>query len=168
MCGNVGSDSEAGLYGTMPFRASRHPLWHAAVAGSLAAASLPGNLAQPAPAALTLFHRVHPLIAAPRIVTMGIPETVLKKRKRDEAWLAAKAAAAAAGTKKNKETRKEIFKRAEKYVKEYREQVRGDGSARVAGAGGAVARGGCSVRWARDRRDEAMHAVAREAAAAAC
>lgn len=54
----------------------------------------------------------------------AVPETALKRRKRDEAWAAKKATAdaeAAAAGKKNSE---EIFKRAEKYVKEYRDQVR--------------------------------------------
>ena len=54
----------------------------------------------------------------------AVPETALKRRKRDEAWAAKKATAdaeAAAASKKNSE---EIFKRAEKYVKEYRDQVR--------------------------------------------
>jgi large subunit ribosomal protein L7e len=52
----------------------------------------------------------------------AVPETALKRRKRDEAWAAKKATAdaeAAAASKKNSE---EIFKRAEKYVKEYRDQ----------------------------------------------
>lgn len=53
-----------------------------------------------------------------------VPEAVLKKRKRDEAWAAQRAAAAADASKKARATRKEIFKRAEKYVKEYRAQVR--------------------------------------------
>jgi large subunit ribosomal protein L7e len=52
----------------------------------------------------------------------AVPETALKKRKRDEAWAAKKATAEAekkAASVKNKEL---IFKRAEKYVKEYRDQ----------------------------------------------
>lgn len=48
---------------------------------------------------------------------------VLKKRKRDEDWAAKKAAAAAEAKQKATATRKEIFKRAEQYVKEYRAQV---------------------------------------------
>uniref|UniRef100_A0A7S0X422 Ribosomal protein L30 ferredoxin-like fold domain-containing protein n=1 Tax=Mantoniella antarctica TaxID=81844 RepID=A0A7S0X422_9CHLO len=52
----------------------------------------------------------------------SIPETALKKRKRDEAW-ASKKATAAAEVKSNKDKNsKDIFKRAEKYVKEYRDQ----------------------------------------------
>ena len=62
----------------------------------------------------------------------AVPETALKRRKRDEAWAAKKATAdaeAAAASKKNSE---EIFKRAEKYVKEYRDQVRfGETAARA-------------------------------------
>ena len=52
-----------------------------------------------------------------------VPETVLKKRKRNEDWAAKKAAAVVDAKKKSKTTRKEIFKRAEQYVKEYRDQV---------------------------------------------
>ena len=52
-----------------------------------------------------------------------VPETVLKKRKRNEDWAAKKAAAIVDAKKKSKTTRKEIFKRAEQYVKEYRDQV---------------------------------------------
>lgn len=52
-----------------------------------------------------------------------VPESILKKRKRDEDWAAKKAAAVADTKKKSKASRKDIFKRAEKYVKEYRDQV---------------------------------------------
>ena len=63
------------------------------------------------------------LIMAP---TKGqVPESVLKKRKRDEDWATKKAAAVSDQKKKSKASRKEIFKRAEQYVKEYRDQVRG-------------------------------------------
>ncbi|KAK9905010.1 hypothetical protein WJX75_007664 [Coccomyxa subellipsoidea] len=51
-----------------------------------------------------------------------VPESVLKKRKRDEDWAAKKAANAGELKKKSREQRKEIFKRAENYVKEYRDQ----------------------------------------------
>jgi len=47
------------------------------------------------------------------------PEGVLKKRKRDEAWAAVKAANASAAKTKAKSDRAEIFKRAETYAKEY-------------------------------------------------
>ena len=53
-----------------------------------------------------------------------MPESVLKKRKRDTQWAAQKAAAAADAKKASEAKREEIFKRAEKYVKEYRDQVR--------------------------------------------
>ena len=51
------------------------------------------------------------------------PGAVLKKRKRDEDWATKKAAAAAEAKQKAKAARKDIFKRAEAYVKEYRAQV---------------------------------------------
>jgi hypothetical protein len=51
------------------------------------------------------------------------PFAVLKKRKRDEDWATKKAAAATEAKAKAVATRKEIFKRAEQYVKEYRTQV---------------------------------------------
>ena len=54
----------------------------------------------------------------------AVPESVLKKRKRDEEWGAKKAAAQTEAKSKAKDRRKEIFKRAETYVKEYRDQVR--------------------------------------------
>jgi hypothetical protein len=52
---------------------------------------------------------------------------VLKKRKRDEDWATKKAAAATEAKHKAVANRKEYFKRAESYVKEYRTQV-GDGA----------------------------------------
>jgi len=51
-----------------------------------------------------------------------VPELLAKKRKRDEQWAAQKAAASVAAKVKSAATRKEIFKRAENYVQEYREQ----------------------------------------------
>lgn len=65
-----------------------------------------------------------------------VPETVLKKRKRDEEWATKKAAQQADAKKKAKESRKEIFKRAEQYVKEYRAKV----CTRDAHCGAAAAR----------------------------
>eukprot|EP01135_Chromosphaera_perkinsii_P002032 Nk52_evm79s215 gene=Nk52_evmTU79s215 len=50
----------------------------------------------------------------------GVPESVLKKRKTLEKVQAARAARTAAAKKQAKVQRKVIFKRAEKYVKEYR------------------------------------------------
>ena len=52
-----------------------------------------------------------------------VPESVLKRRKRDEDWAAKKAAAATDSKKKARDSRKDIFKRAESYVKEYRDQA---------------------------------------------
>jgi large subunit ribosomal protein L7e len=51
-----------------------------------------------------------------------VPELLVKKRKRDEAWAAKRAAAALESRKKSREARRDIFKRAEQYVKEYRSQ----------------------------------------------
>ena len=53
----------------------------------------------------------------------AVPETVLKKRKRDEEWATKKAAQQAEAKTKARASRKEIFKRAEQYVKEYRKKV---------------------------------------------
>ena len=52
----------------------------------------------------------------------AVPETALKRRKRDEAWAAKKAAAEAEAKAAAEKNSQEIFKRAEKYVKEYRDQ----------------------------------------------
>ncbi|KAI5863046.1 60S ribosomal protein L7 [Durotheca rogersii] len=53
-----------------------------------------------------------------------VPETLLKKRKSQEKARAEKAAETAQRKKANKEKRAVIFKRAEKYVKEYRDAER--------------------------------------------
>ncbi|CAB3994082.1 60S ribosomal L7 [Paramuricea clavata] len=53
-----------------------------------------------------------------------VPETVLKKRKRLEQIKASRAKALLAQKKANKDKRKVIFKRAEQYVKEYRQKER--------------------------------------------
>jgi len=52
----------------------------------------------------------------------AVPETALKRRKRDEAWAAKKATADAEASAAGKKNKEEIFMRAEKYVKEYRDQ----------------------------------------------
>jgi hypothetical protein len=65
----------------------------------------------------------------------AVPETTLKRRKRDEAWASKKAAAAAEAEAKKAANKKEIFNRAEKYVKEYRDQV----SARIPASRGRLA-----------------------------
>ncbi|CAN1133968.1 60S ribosomal protein L7-4 [Linum perenne] len=53
-----------------------------------------------------------------------VPESVLKKRKREEEWALAKSEAVVAQKKKSAENRKIIFKRAEQYAIEYKEQER--------------------------------------------
>jgi len=50
------------------------------------------------------------------------PESVLKKRKRQEKWTAEKDAAAGAASKAGIKKKAETFKRAEAYVKQYRDQ----------------------------------------------
>ena len=51
-----------------------------------------------------------------------VPESVLKKRKRQDKWDAEKKAADVAAGKKAEEKKAEAFKRAEAYVKEFRDQ----------------------------------------------
>ncbi|XP_020682723.1 60S ribosomal protein L7-2 [Dendrobium catenatum] len=53
-----------------------------------------------------------------------IPESVLKKRKREEQWALEKKQKLDEKRKKNLENRKLIFKRAEQYAKEYKKQER--------------------------------------------
>ena len=52
----------------------------------------------------------------------SIPESVLKKRKRAEKWEAANKAKAADEATKSKKSTEEAFKRAEAYVKQYKDQ----------------------------------------------
>lgn len=52
-----------------------------------------------------------------------VPESLLKKRQRDEKWAADKAAAAETANKSQKDKKDVIFKKAEAYVQEYRAQV---------------------------------------------
>ncbi|CAG9462208.1 unnamed protein product [Pedinophyceae sp. YPF-701] len=52
----------------------------------------------------------------------AVPETLLKKRQRDEQWAAKRAAAAQAKKKDAAAKQQEALKRAEQYVKEYRQQ----------------------------------------------
>ena len=54
----------------------------------------------------------------------AVPETALKKRTRDEAWATTRAEGAAKARAARAAGRKDAFKRAESYVKEYRAQVR--------------------------------------------
>merc|ERR1719333_1042461 len=67
----------------------------------------------------------------------GVPESVLKKRKTQEKLAADKAAAADAARKANKDKRIQMYKSADKYVKEYRalakQQVRMRRQAKAAG-----------------------------------
>lgn len=51
-----------------------------------------------------------------------VPESVLKKRKRDEQWAVARKQQQDTAKAKSRENRKIIFKRADQYVKEYRQQ----------------------------------------------
>jgi len=60
--------------------------------------------------------------AGPSVATNTVPESVLKKRKRVEKWEAEAKAAKAAAATKGKSNKEEAFKRAEAYVKEYKEQ----------------------------------------------
>ena len=53
-----------------------------------------------------------------------VPESVLKKRKREEQWALAKKQELADKRKKDRENRKVIFLRAQKYSKEYETQVK--------------------------------------------
>jgi len=59
---------------------------------------------------------------APAKKTTTVPESVLKKRKRAEKWDEANKAKAAAAATKGEASKKEAFKRAEKYIAEYRDQ----------------------------------------------
>lgn len=52
-----------------------------------------------------------------------VPESVLKKQKRNEEWALAKKQDLEAAKKKNAENRKLIFNRAKQYSKEYEENV---------------------------------------------
>ena len=54
---------------------------------------------------------------------VNVPESVLKKRKRDEQWSLAHAKEVEEAKCKSIANRKIIFKRAEKYIKEYNQQV---------------------------------------------
>jgi len=51
-----------------------------------------------------------------------VPETLLKKRKRDEQWASTRKQQLEVSRSKNVKNRQLIFKRAEQYIKEYRSQ----------------------------------------------
>ena len=53
-----------------------------------------------------------------------VPESVLKKRKRDEQWAKNRAEILEKDAVKAKENKEIIFKRAEQYITEYRQQVK--------------------------------------------
>ncbi len=54
----------------------------------------------------------------------AVPETILKRRKRQAESRAARAKAALTAKRTRRTKRVEIFKRAEKYAKEYRDKER--------------------------------------------
>ena len=56
-------------------------------------------------------------------VKVAVPESVLKKQKRNEEWALAKKEENLALKKKNAENRKLIYNRAKQYAKEYDEEV---------------------------------------------
>jgi len=67
----------------------------------------------------------YPAVAKPVISNKStVPESVLKRRKRNDVLAAAKSKKAAEDVKAQRIKRKEVFKRAEKYVKEYRQTER--------------------------------------------
>merc|ERR1712100_329355 len=81
---------------------------------------------------------VRTIPSGPSIMTaQPVPESVLKKRKTQEKLASDKAAAAADAKKANKEKRIQMYKSAEKYVKEYRnlakQRVRMHRQAKAAG-----------------------------------
>lgn len=53
-----------------------------------------------------------------------VPETLLKRRKQNAEARAARAKSLIVQKKKQQETKREIFKRAEKYVREYKKKER--------------------------------------------
>jgi len=57
-----------------------------------------------------------------RRAQVAVPESILKKRKRQAAWEKERADKAAISKKKADAKTQDIFKRAEAYIKEYREQ----------------------------------------------
>merc|ERR1712100_358163 len=68
---------------------------------------------------------VRTIPSGPSIMTaQPVPESVLKKRKTQEKLASDKAAAAADAKKANKDKRIQMYKSAEKYVKEYRNMAR--------------------------------------------
>jgi len=78
-----------------------------------------------------------PSTTVPSVADVEVPETLLKKRKQNEKAREERLAKAAEARKAAKAKRKVIFKRAEKYVKEYltaeKEEIRLKRAARAAG-----------------------------------
>jgi large subunit ribosomal protein L7e len=94
-----------------------------------AKAAAPAAAAKPAAAAAKPVAKAAPAKVVAAAATSApsktkVPESCLKKRKTVEAIKAKRDAAKTVYQKKKKSTRKEIFKRAEKYVKEYRDAQR--------------------------------------------
>jgi large subunit ribosomal protein L7e len=56
-------------------------------------------------------------------VKVAVPESVLKKQKRNEEWALAKKEEKLAIKKKNTENRKLIYSRAKQYAQQYDEEV---------------------------------------------
>ena len=67
-----------------------------------------------------------PAVAAPaaQASIKTVPETLLKKRKRDEQWALNRKEQLETAKKNSSKNRTVIFKRAEQYIREYRGQVR--------------------------------------------
>ncbi|KIP09549.1 hypothetical protein PHLGIDRAFT_29023 [Phlebiopsis gigantea 11061_1 CR5-6] len=78
-----------------------------------------------------------PSTTVPTVADVEVPETILKKRKQNEKAREERLVAATAARKAAKAKRKVIFKRAEKYVKEYltaeKDEIRLKRAARTAG-----------------------------------
>jgi len=77
-----------------------------------------------------------PFVFALFAILRTVPESVLKKRRTQDEIKAKRAAAAVAQRRRAKEARKDYFKRAEKYVQEYK-QVRNKGGNGFAGRPGS-------------------------------
>ncbi|KAI0054154.1 60S ribosomal protein L7 [Auriscalpium vulgare] len=78
-----------------------------------------------------------PSTTVPTVSDIEVPETLLKKRKQNEKAREERLASAVAARKASKAKRKVVFKRAEKYVKEYvtkeKEEIRLKRAARASG-----------------------------------
>lgn len=74
-------------------------------------------------ASFTLIHLIALIIEMGEEAKKIVPESVLKKRKREEEWALAKKTEIEAAKKKRAESRKLIYNRAKQYAKEYDEKV---------------------------------------------